>query len=569
MVRATRDALLKALDNLTETSFKRFCYKLSDLDIKEDFRKIPRIKLENKDREDVVDLILSHYMDSYGAELTVNVLESISEKQVAWDLKKDLENELKRKEHFVDEHCVELIQRIHQIEPILDGLMARGLLTDEQCDTIRGERTSQDKMRTLYSLIRGWSNTDKDILYNLLNEHNPSLIRDLEERELTRKKRFVDEHCVELIQRIHQIDPVLDGLMTRGLLTFDKCDTIRGERTSQEKMRTLYSLIRGWSNTDKGILYNFLNEHNPSLIRDLEERELKRKEHFVDEHCVELIQRIHQIEPVLDGLMARGLLTFDKCDTIRGKRTTREKMRSVYSLIRGWSNTDKDILYKLLNEHNPSLIRDLEERELTRKKHFVDEHCVELIQRIHQIDPVLDGLKRRDLLTRDKYFTICGERTSQEKMRTLYSLIRGWSNTDKDILYKLLNEHNPSVIRDLEERELKRKEHFVDEHCVELIQRIHQIDPVLDGLMRRDLLTRDKYFTICGERTPQDKMRTLYSLIRGWSNTDKDILYKLLNEHNPSVIRDLEERGKSHHYFTILCCVLQRALHLHLPCYQQ
>lgn len=53
---------------------------------------IRRGTLENKDREDVVDLILSHYMDSYGPELTVDVLESINESQVALELRKDLEN---------------------------------------------------------------------------------------------------------------------------------------------------------------------------------------------------------------------------------------------------------------------------------------------------------------------------------------------------------------------------------------------------------------------------------------------------------------------------------------------
>ncbi|XP_077303362.1 uncharacterized protein LOC143923517 [Lithobates pipiens] len=92
MVRTVRDALLKALDNLTGQSFKRFRNKLPDCKIEEGFRNIRRGTLENKDREDVVDLILSHYANSYGAKLMVDVLESINESRAALELKKDLEN---------------------------------------------------------------------------------------------------------------------------------------------------------------------------------------------------------------------------------------------------------------------------------------------------------------------------------------------------------------------------------------------------------------------------------------------------------------------------------------------
>lgn len=92
MERTVRDVLIKALDNLTEQNFTRFRNKLSDWEIKKGFNIIPKAKLEKADREDVVDLILRYYKDSYGPELTVDVLESINESQVALELKKDLEN---------------------------------------------------------------------------------------------------------------------------------------------------------------------------------------------------------------------------------------------------------------------------------------------------------------------------------------------------------------------------------------------------------------------------------------------------------------------------------------------
>lgn len=87
-----RDALLRALDDLGDRSFKRFCNKIMDWDIQKGFNKIPRSKLEKAERDDVVDLILSYYVDSYGPELTVDVLQAIDERQVASNLQEHLQN---------------------------------------------------------------------------------------------------------------------------------------------------------------------------------------------------------------------------------------------------------------------------------------------------------------------------------------------------------------------------------------------------------------------------------------------------------------------------------------------
>lgn len=92
MAGTVRDALVRALDDLSGSSFKRFRNKLMDWDIKEGFNTIPKSKLEKADTDDVVELIVSFYKDCYGPELTVDVLNAINEKQVASDLKKALDN---------------------------------------------------------------------------------------------------------------------------------------------------------------------------------------------------------------------------------------------------------------------------------------------------------------------------------------------------------------------------------------------------------------------------------------------------------------------------------------------
>lgn len=43
---------------------------------------------------------------------------------------------------------------------------------------------SQEKMRDLYNVVRGWGYGDKDTLYNALGNHNRLLIRDLEYQDM-------------------------------------------------------------------------------------------------------------------------------------------------------------------------------------------------------------------------------------------------------------------------------------------------------------------------------------------------------------------------------------------------
>ncbi|XP_073492024.1 apoptosis-associated speck-like protein containing a CARD [Aquarana catesbeiana] len=206
MVWTVRDALIKALEELGEKSFKKFRNKLNDWKTEAGFNKITRCKLETADREDVVDLILRSYMTSYGPELTVDVLDNIDEKQVALVLREDLEKvegftwRSKSKVEpqstsgassssasksqvvpFVDKHREALISRCVQVAPILDGLMSKGLIMDEDYDVIIAEKTSQDKMRKLYMFVRSWSASHKQTLYEILNEKNHPLVEDLEQ----------------------------------------------------------------------------------------------------------------------------------------------------------------------------------------------------------------------------------------------------------------------------------------------------------------------------------------------------------------------------------------------------
>ncbi|XP_056391409.1 uncharacterized protein LOC130284740 [Hyla sarda] len=86
-----RDALVYALENLEKMGFKKFRKQLHEIEVKGDYRRIPRGKLEDKDWGDVADLIREYYKDVYGVEVALAVLDKINEKKVAEELQEDLQ----------------------------------------------------------------------------------------------------------------------------------------------------------------------------------------------------------------------------------------------------------------------------------------------------------------------------------------------------------------------------------------------------------------------------------------------------------------------------------------------
>lgn len=83
-------------------------------------------------------------------------------------------------QHFVDLHRTDLIQRVSEVDPILDRLLKRGVITDNGCSDVRSERTKQKKMRKLFDgPLTGCGPKGKDIFLEILKEQEPFLIREL------------------------------------------------------------------------------------------------------------------------------------------------------------------------------------------------------------------------------------------------------------------------------------------------------------------------------------------------------------------------------------------------------
>ncbi|XP_063791450.1 uncharacterized protein LOC134945849 [Pseudophryne corroboree] len=85
-----RDVLVNALENLGKKGLKKFTCKLQDFEVDERYKKITKNKLEDKDCDEIANVIREYYKDVYGVEVTLAVLDVINEKNVAKELERDL-----------------------------------------------------------------------------------------------------------------------------------------------------------------------------------------------------------------------------------------------------------------------------------------------------------------------------------------------------------------------------------------------------------------------------------------------------------------------------------------------
>uniref|UniRef100_A0A8C4WG99 Apoptosis-associated speck-like protein containing a CARD n=1 Tax=Gopherus evgoodei TaxID=1825980 RepID=A0A8C4WG99_9SAUR len=176
-----RNLLLEALDDLGEDNFKRFKNKLRAAPLEERYKAISWLQLEKGDPVDVSNLLISHYGERYGVEVTVQVLGDINQRDLAesgpgagpagrW---------IPAQQHFVSQHREQLIQQVMAVDGILDSLCG-SVLDLEQIQSIRAERSSMEKMRKLYELVPKWDNDCKDRLYQALKEKHRPLVEELE-----------------------------------------------------------------------------------------------------------------------------------------------------------------------------------------------------------------------------------------------------------------------------------------------------------------------------------------------------------------------------------------------------
>ncbi|XP_026580032.1 apoptosis-associated speck-like protein containing a CARD isoform X1 [Pseudonaja textilis] len=204
MAKSVRCCLSEALENLTDPELEKFKAKLNEFPVKEGFSNIPRGPLQKAGALQLSDLLVSYYCQDYAVEVAAKVLSDSNCKPQAQkllrDTGKDASNSVQEPvpqlsthsrqagnqpsssshRHFIDQFREQLIQRTATVEQVLDKLLHKSIVNEEQYQKICSQETNQDKMRKLYKLVPSWNDQCKDQLKNALKDVNPCLIKDLE-----------------------------------------------------------------------------------------------------------------------------------------------------------------------------------------------------------------------------------------------------------------------------------------------------------------------------------------------------------------------------------------------------
>ncbi|XP_072515883.1 apoptosis-associated speck-like protein containing a CARD [Salminus brasiliensis] len=205
MSKSVRDILLEAQEDLDSEQFKKFTAKLTDSGLQ------PRVRrgaVEGKDRGDVARLLIETYTEKRALEITAQLLRTIGANQIAEDLEQEAAAngysqsagaggsasaatpggagsaatpaDDASKAAFIDEKLADLVQRATGVESILDVLLCRKVINNEQYSEIRAEKIAQKMMRYLISeALRASGNLGKAALYQVLMDQQPYMMQDL------------------------------------------------------------------------------------------------------------------------------------------------------------------------------------------------------------------------------------------------------------------------------------------------------------------------------------------------------------------------------------------------------
>ncbi|XP_075200051.1 uncharacterized protein LOC142302826 [Anomaloglossus baeobatrachus] len=378
---------------------------------------------------------------------------------------------------------------------------------------------------------------------------------------------FVDRHQSTLIRRTTAIRSILEEL--HGLLTAEQRTDVMENTTSEEQMEELCDILSYLKDNEKCNANRVLRKYNMEILRDLEMKDWIRryplsggswdKVNCIDRHRSDLIRNINVIDPVLHDLRDQDLLTPKQTNDVNVKSTSEEKVEELCEIVSQWEDTEKYTAYKVLRKYNKKVIGDLEMEDWMRRNdpsgsftdngNFIDYHQYDLFRRIKAVDPVLRGLRERDLLTEEQINDVMEKTSSEEKMEELCDVISHWEDTGKYTAYTVLREHNEEIIRDLEMKHwilrsdpsgyLRDMITFIDDHKADLIGNVNDVDSVLRDLRDQDLLTEDQYNDVMEKTKSREKMRELCGIIKHWEDIEKYTAYTVLRKYNEEIMASL------------------------------
>eukprot|EP00058_Branchiostoma_floridae_P002023 XP_002587511.1 hypothetical protein BRAFLDRAFT_99404 [Branchiostoma floridae] len=171
----------------------------------------------------------------------------------------------------------ELVQALRHVEPILDRLQSRGILSEEERDRIKAKETPQDQARELLDTVGRKSVQAREEFKAVLEEVNPhaaGLIQDGasdllrggdEDPLITNRPELVRD-----LTSSYVMERILNHLLSRGHLSDEECDVIRANRTAHDKARELLDTVGRRGAAARRALKDVLGEVSPHLAEMVE-----------------------------------------------------------------------------------------------------------------------------------------------------------------------------------------------------------------------------------------------------------------------------------------------------------
>ncbi|XP_078689232.1 death-associated protein kinase 1-like [Branchiostoma floridae x Branchiostoma belcheri] len=168
----------------------------------------------------------------------------------------------------------ELVQALRHVEPILDHLQARDILTVEECDVIRANATPQDRARALLDTVGRKGEDALRVFQSVLREVDARaadmLMATRQADEVQDRENHLTRHRPELVQALRHVEPVLDHLQAMEVLSTEECDVIRTKGTPQDRARALMDIVGTKGGDARQVFKVVLEEVNPEAAEMME-----------------------------------------------------------------------------------------------------------------------------------------------------------------------------------------------------------------------------------------------------------------------------------------------------------
>ncbi|CAH1270821.1 DAPK1 [Branchiostoma lanceolatum] len=141
----------------------------------------------------------------------------------------------------------ELVQALRHVEPILDHLQARDILSVEECDVIRVNNTPQDGACALLDTVGTKGEDALQVFQSVLGEVEPRaadmLTPTQRTDELQDREDRLTRHRPELVQALRHVEPIPDHLQARDV-TEQASDLLSREDSSTHSSSPLFRETR-------------------------------------------------------------------------------------------------------------------------------------------------------------------------------------------------------------------------------------------------------------------------------------------------------------------------------------